>query len=1757
MYSAFFSALTLSVNHRRVILPVSALVDQYKSVDSALVKQLDLSAIQHSLERLDDHERRELIPKILKGLAQDEGQSRANGIFYIVLRLLLDVRIPPRGSKEDTSFRESIGLSDPADAKYLASFISLFIRLSTPRATSTWKSSNKSFSPEEIELVMVDDHEPLKVFQRMTELKRKLVELLASGAFTDEEKFLPALYATTSLDTRVSSTAEEILKRSAVSMEDEALISRLFRAHSSLTARYRTRILNLLAKSTLSTTMPEQIMAVVNLDFGRQGADFLHPQDGLERKKLHTALFQYLSWVAHVGPSSDALTISAPLISNMRSYIQAQGWPRPEDLGISVDEIALRSKAYETIGVLARSATLTSEERLSLASWLFKSLSEDPTDDAVISIDGAMSSLTMGVPVMKGHDAELLKTLLLKYMALDDEWPVRRSTRHAVVKWANQCLEFSDIIGRWIDVLAVGGRGDERSDVVEQGLKGLDPWTYFAHVEAHPSLPDWKAMVLKFFGPPIDHISHTDQLSLLESGDQPMFQNYETQPNAISIVVRYIKSILFLTALDDFKVEPDWQQTLNARVRTDIKTREKIRAYLHTVDSGYVVLYLKACFLSSSHGCGDPSPATTEECLRCFVEVASLSPHEVAGVLSQSLPDTMQYLESNTKEIRSLGASAAGILVPHVANPVQAVMTVIDGLFSASKSEDIPTQPNRAEGALLAIGHIVSRYAYYGRGPVAYDSWPLRLLSDEASTSSMYDAALASFAQLWTAGLAIPPREGDHTLESVVQGLAKEAKKGNEKTILALGRLANGLEDESGDDLSNGILGSIMQELFALHTLKRVEIQFTVGEAITAAVARWDSDYLKLTMDVEREPSLEQKGARKAVLVALLDKLFEDCKATKPSLLKASGIWLFCIVQYCSHVEEVQSRLRETQAAFMRLLSARDELVQETASRGLSLVYERGDAELKNTLVKDLVSSFTGSGPQLKVDQETELFEPGALPTGEGSSITSYKDIVSLANEVGDQRLVYKFMSLATNAATWSTRSAFGRFGLSSILSDSEVDPKLWPKLFRYRFDPNQNVARSMDHIWKALAKDSATVVDTHFDAILEDLLKAVVGREWRMREASCAAISDLIHGRPFPQYEKLYRDIWAAALKVLDDVKGSVREAALRLCITLSKGLVRQLEDGGDRSAPKAMMKEALPFLLSDKGVESSVQEVQIFAISTVINITKKGGKSLKPFIPEMVPQLLGLLSSIEPQAINYHYQRVSEDSRDQIDKARSMMVNQSPLSEAIENCLRFIDKETMAELAPRLESTIKGAIGMPTKLGCTRVLTTLFTRHTADVAPFSRRFLRLMEKQTMDKNDEVSRAYAGATAYIMRSEASVAADEWFCKKFINMYLEAEEESRRQKVADVILALGKLSSDKFAALETDLLPFAYLGAHDTDKYTRKVFEQVWSQHAGTSRTVVRYAKEIALLVERCLDTQRWALRDAGALTLAAMVKDLVKASEASGQIGDINFGLTWPLIDRVLALKTFSGKEKLLEVYPEFVEKSSSSWGADPKIAARMKTLALREAKRNNDEYRLPAFRALWKFARARNDLDLLDDIADIVTPRLDDFNDDDSMDVDSNDMAEKTASNGLEAIARGYGPSKIKEDPLAVLGKVMGLLKPYLSRPKFAIIKRQVWYECVHDLMEDAAAAGASKAASDEQGVAVAYLLSLDLDLVDVGTEPQRVMRAKAAGALLKAKARGAFGKSGPGLEEFKEMLNGALRMERSLDVQRVLRDILTELA
>ncbi|GAW26997.1 putative proteasome component protein [Rosellinia necatrix] len=1225
---------------------------------------------------------------------------------------------------------------------------------------------------------------------------------------------------------------------------------------------------------------------------------------------------------------------------------------------------------------------------------------------------------------------------------------------------------------------------------------------------------------------------------------------YTLYPNsrlqAFPVAIRFVRQIFFLTALAEDSVEVDWESRLDTRIHNDLVVRHSIREYMKSVDPNAVLLILNAAL----DGLRDHPDIGAEDCIACLGDILSFAP---SGIITSSLSSRTHELlslrGSNNRRVRQLVSKTFGILAPW---SDQATLDVSQLRELLSSTNDPPASLSaQYECSLTCLASYLSRATYYDRLPGSEAPDNIRfavqcsLSGLMGSNVDVQNAAMDSLGQLWTADIGWPSQGGD--FNTILDRLTSLAMKGNEKSIHTLGRLAI---PRAYDSFSSGETpaGNVLEKLFGLSDIKRTEVHFAVGEAIAAAISRWDSDSVRLSVDIQPagkgEDAVKSLHKKPGQISSTLDKLVKDCKATKPSLIKASGIWLFCIIQYCSGLPEIQSRLRDCQVAFMRLLTARDELVQETASRGLALVYEKGDESLKGDLVKDLVGSFTGTKTQLKVDEETELFDAGALPTGEGKSVTSYKDIINLANEVGDQSLIYKFMALATNAATWTARSAFGRFGLSTILSDAELDPKIYPKLYRYRFDPNPNVRRSMEDIWKSVVKDQTIAIAVHFDAIMADLLKSILdGREWRVREASCAAIADLIYGQPYPKYEKYYVDIWRVALRVLDDQKSTVRAAALKLCMGLSKTLVSQLQEHNSSSSAQAMITQVLPFLLSDKGIESSVEEVKFLAIGTVLDVVKNGGEALKAFIPTITTHCLGLLSTVEPAQINYYYQRISEEDREGLDKLRSTAVAQSPLFDCIINCLRFIDEDVMAQLAPQLVTTMKSALGMQTKIGCSEVLSTLALRHSTFLAPYSATFVKSLHTQILDRNNEVSKGYAKSAAYLLRS-ASPETQDHYTARLVDLYFAAEDEPRRQKVADALLAIAKASPDAFSALETRLLPFAYFAKQDTDDYVSEVSGAAWNEHAGGDHTVKRYVEEISGLISKGLDTSKWALQHGAAFTIASMITALSNAAGKGGQFGESTIRQIWPVLDRALALKTFKGKERLVTAYPLFILHSKKFWEGDPAISAQTKKIAIREAKRNNDQYRPHAFEALADYAAAREDLDMYAEAMALVLEHL-------SPDGEAHkltDLERKTAEAALKVAMTAYNRPKMQSAPASVLGDVADTVE---GAKRSVPIAKDALFAHARDLLDQAASSGVV-ITTDESLLARRWCNILLQDEAGVVLESQRAARAKALVAFVTAWRQGVFGVADGQRsweEEMKQKLAQMKTAERSLDVQRLL--------
>jgi proteasome component ECM29 len=353
---------------------------------------------------------------------------------------------------------------------------------------------------------------------------------------------------------------------------------------------------------------------------------------------------------------------------------------------------------------------------------------------------------------------------------------------------------------------------------------------------------------------------------------------------------------------------------------------------------------------------------------------------------------------------------------------------------------------------------------------------------------------------------------------------------------------------------------------------------------------------------------------------------------------------------------------------------------------------------------------------------------------------------------------------------------------------------------------------------------------------------------------------------------------------------------------------------------------------------MESSAKEVQAFSVHTLLEIIKKAnGSTLRPFIPELVERLIGLLSSLEPEAVNYIHLNASKYNltEQKIDDMRLSSVRSSPLMEAIERCLDLLDEDTMTNLQPRLESAMKGAVGLPSKVGSSRVLVSLSTRRMVLFRAFADDFLRLIEKLVLDRNETVSSSYAIAAGYVARgaSDKQILRTIAFARR---LYFESEGDRegtvpRRSLAAgEVMYALVKHASDRFNSLASSALPFVFVAKHDPHEQVREQFLNTWNDSVGGSRAVLLYLSEILGLCMTYLDSAQWSLKHTSAKAVADATT-VISSSEATmtEKVGE----QLWPVIEKALSGKTWDGKEEVLSAFVKFVETGQDFYQKRPNI--------------------------------------------------------------------------------------------------------------------------------------------------------------------------------------------------------------------------------
>lgn len=391
----------------------------------------------------------------------------------------------------------------------------------------------------------------------------------------------------------------------------------------------------------------------------------------------------------------------------------------------------------------------------------------------------------------------------------------------------------------------------------------------------------------------------------------------------------------------------------------------------------------------------------------------------------------------------------------------------------------------------------------------------------------------------------------------------------------------------------------------------------------------------------EDEQPISSEPYISEVRCPIIDKILRDCIQSSRSECRAAGAtWMVLLLQYVPHTPELSSRIAEIQSSFCMLLGDDNEKTQELAGKGVTLCYETASPENKKQLVESLLQTLSGESAARKkrpgdVTESTQIFEPGSigsLPGNNQGKLSTYKEICSLATDLGQPDLVYQFMALAGHqaAADASRGAAYGIASVAKIAGEA-IKPhviSLVPRLYRSMYDPNPKVKDAMKHIWINLIDNERECVSSNISEILRLLVKDMTGPLWRVRESAAFAAADAIQGRTWSEVKDHFQGLWVSCLRVIDDVKESVRMAGLALARSLSAFSLRlaDLQTSNASDAEQAV-SIVIPVLINN-GIASNVSEVRAISILTISKVVKASGpKVLAQNFKLLVPALLEAL--------------------------------------------------------------------------------------------------------------------------------------------------------------------------------------------------------------------------------------------------------------------------------------------------------------------------------------------------------------------------------------------------------------------------------------------------------------------------------------------------------------------------------------------------
>ncbi|GJJ74422.1 proteasome component ECM29 [Entomortierella parvispora] len=1618
-------------------LPLAPLLQQFSDNGSVLVKNFTLIYVELGFERVELEEKVASLPKLIKGISQRPAAQQTT-IVHMVLPALAQIK---QHNEDNTTSDPYEFLTHPADAICILTRLQdvLLYRQptivtptghshgtnnsgpsspltgATPAASTTPASATPDgMSPQS---VLNTTYNGKATWANSSELKNiktgALRFICSTTAFPDAlplpvqlERFIAMIAATGDSYYEASSMGEDGLKRTKLpDLEDKLVVDRLFQMFQGFNRGkpvagqesifrqpssniVKLKIMGYLSKSkTAAESFPSALQVSFDCLYGPK-----------TNTKLVMAGMAFVQWMARMSSEATLAPIAPVLVSGLLKYTREN----EEARGLESD--AAKGFAYVAISLISKRIPSIFRKDLSIVEGFFEQLATQPPNVKTYIQEAICTMLDAFQPLKDWaaeEDTTRIVSMIEHNMNKDEH-----QARYCAVKYATGLFDFSDIASKYICLMTIA---DEKLEIREEAKRGLTFPTAGTLSEntaagGRSILPDFIKLVdmINFKSKTLQN--RTDEVLSKPTFGKAFIMGF---PSEVFIhILEFFRRLLITSADPDVIIEESSNEYELQQFVFTPETRRRVKAWLKEMwdkdnqidnDQKTLTSYISFLEIALNHQ-GPLDKNLHSTALTCLLELFSLAPSSLSQQYSHRLNWFKPYIGSPKVESRQAVAHIIGIVATDdlgEANPQRQVFQQFFGdLLTLIKDTTKQTTTEQRHGSILAVGYILGRLLY--RYPnAAFDIIPRSefeevvqlIVGDLDSKQNLFvSGACIALGEIGRYGV-IPGPHPEKDIEKLI-ATARDTKdiKTQEYAIASLGHIGVGNPANAQE-----ILKFFYD--FGPKQTKQTEVNFTIGEAIACIGAGWQCTAMDVFADVaDQEPTKQNitDDVMDSILAIILNEMAPSPKAATK---KAACIWLLSLVKFCSTHPSVKLQLPRLHSVFSSLLSDRDELTQEIASKGIGLVYELGDQSIRSQLVGSLVGMFgEGKKATQKITGDTELFDSNALGQApDGSSLSTYQSILSLASDMNQPELVYKFMHLASHNSMWQSRKG-AAFGFSSIVSQAEAELKphlatLIPRLYRYQYDPNPKVNEAMTSIWRALVKEPKKAVQEYFDVIIRDLLEGMGARAWRTRESSCSAMADLLQGRSVEEIEKYLENIWTMSFRALDDIKESVRLAAFKTCRALTLMTVKYCDPKNVTAAEGQRVLDIMVPFLVQKGLLSSAEEVSKFSLTTILKICKQAGPLLRSHIPLIVGALLEGLTSMEPQMMNYlsfHTEKY-QVSQEQLESSRLNAAKLSPMMEGIEACIENIDDSVMNELSVQLSTMIRKAVGLPTKAGCAHLLVSICIKKPAVMRPYSDAILKTLGAALKDKSPAVRKSYAVAVGYLARLTTDAALVKFVERQGEN-YLSTEDEELRSVPAIVIREISKNAADKFKGVASSILPIVYYGSFDPNKDINAIWKEVWEEHTnGSSSAVKLYATELVEVLSKQLTSASWNAKKQSAQAL----KGVSEVMDLSRDLDNL-----LPLIIDGLSGRTWQGKEHVVELLAAVTANSKDYFtGKKDKLQEIAKVL-LRESKKVNKQYRRYAIDSLGKFLDTFKEVDYYVEVKSMLFTILENKEDEDGED-------------------------------------------------------------------------------------------------------------------------------------------------------------------